>query len=88
MTPVQTQHRPADSATTTTVDAAGPQVRDDMTVELALSVMDGEGSGQLFLCDADDQCTGLITRERLIAVRDSPAYTDQIRLRDVLALSR
>jgi predicted transcriptional regulator len=71
-----------------TVDAAGPQVRDDMTVELALSVMAGAGSGRLFLCDEDDQCTGLITRERLIAVRDSPAYTDQLRLRDVLALTR
>ncbi|MEU3742075.1 MULTISPECIES: CBS domain-containing protein [unclassified Streptomyces] len=66
----------------------GPQVRDDMTVELALSVMAGAGAGHLFLCDEDDQCTGLITRARLIEVRESHAYTDQIRLRDVLALTR
>ncbi|WP_237330148.1 CBS domain-containing protein [Streptomyces sp. BA2] len=75
MTPVQAPSR-------------GPQVRDDMTVELALSVMSGASAGHLFLCDEDDQRTGLITRARLVAVRDSPAYTDQVRLRDVLALSR
>ncbi|MEU5954408.1 hypothetical protein [Streptomyces sp. NPDC047525] len=59
-----------------------------MTVELALSVMSGSGAGHLFLCDEDDQCTGLITRAQLIAVREGPAYTDQVRLRDVLALAR
>ncbi|MGW7077938.1 CBS domain-containing protein [Streptomyces sp. NPDC054866] len=59
-----------------------------MTVELALSVMAGASAGHLFLCDEDDQRTGLITLARLVAVRDSPAYTDQVRLRDVLALSR
>ncbi|GAA1928032.1 CBS domain-containing protein [Streptomyces durmitorensis] len=96
MTPVQTQPRPADPATVPLTgaesaggtDASGPQVRDDMTVELALSVMSGSGAGHLFLCDEDDQCTGLITRARLIAVREGPAYTDQVRLRDVLALTR
>ncbi|MGW6026728.1 hypothetical protein [Streptomyces sp. NPDC055099] len=59
-----------------------------MTVELALSVMAGEGARHLFLCDEDDQRTGLITRARLIEVREGPAYTDQVRLRDVLALTR
>lgn len=100
MTPVQTQPRPADSAIVSMPDSAGssecaggldvsgPQVRDDMTVELALSVMAGAGAGHLFLCDEDDQCTGLITRARLIEVRESHAYTDQVRLRDVLALTR
>lgn len=58
-----------------------------MTVELALSVMAGAGAGHLFLCDEDDQSTGLITRAQLIEVREGPAYTDQVRLRDVLALS-
>ncbi|MEV2255050.1 hypothetical protein AB0I94_31485 [Streptomyces sp. NPDC050147] len=59
-----------------------------MTVELALSVMGGADAAHLFLCDADDQRTGLITRARLAEVREDPAYTDQVRLRDVLALTR
>lgn len=59
-----------------------------MTVELALSLMAGADAGHLFLCDADDRRTGLITRARLVEVREDPAYTDQVRLRDVLALSR
>ncbi|MGW5737356.1 MULTISPECIES: CBS domain-containing protein [Streptomyces] len=100
MTPVQTQPRPAASAAVSApdragsaecaggLDVSGPQVRDDMTVELALSVMSGAGAGHLFLCDEDDQCTGLITRARLIEVREDPAYTDQVRLRDVIALTR
>ncbi|MGW7070484.1 CBS domain-containing protein [Streptomyces sp. NPDC054855] len=68
--------------------SSGPQVRDDMTVELALSLMAGADAGHLFLCDEDDQRTRLITRARLIEVREGPAYTDQVRLRDVLALTR
>ncbi|MEV6755304.1 CBS domain-containing protein [Streptomyces sp. NPDC051214] len=75
MTPVQAPSR-------------GPQVRDDMTVELALSVMAGAGAGHLFLCDEDDQRTRLITRARLIEVREGPAYSDQVRLRDVFTLTR
>ncbi|WP_367039463.1 CBS domain-containing protein [Streptomyces sp. Je 1-332] len=59
-----------------------------MTVELALSVMAGAGARHLFLCDEDDQCTELITLDRLTAVRESTVYTDQVRLRDVLALAR
>ncbi|MCA6090729.1 hypothetical protein LE181_00840 [Streptomyces sp. SCA3-4] len=55
-----------------------------MTVEVALSVMAGARVGFLFLCDRDDQITGSITRTRLVAVRDSSAYTDRLRLRDVL----
>ncbi|MEV0603320.1 hypothetical protein AB0I82_29065 [Streptomyces sp. NPDC050315] len=64
---------------------SGPQVGSDMTVEVALSVMAGARAGHLFLCDDDDQCTGMISRAQLTAVRDSPAYTDQVRLRDVIA---
>jgi CBS domain-containing protein len=64
--------------------ASGPLVRDDMTVEVALSVMAGAGVEYLILCDEDDQCTGLITRTRLAVLRDSTPYTDRIRLRDVL----
>ncbi|MFH8486721.1 hypothetical protein [Streptomyces longisporoflavus] len=59
-----------------------------MTVELALSVMAGARARHLFLCDENDQRTALITRARLIAVREGPLYTDQVRLRDVLALAR
>lgn len=90
MTPVQTQSRPAAPAATDATDAtdaSGPQVRDDMTIEVALAVLAGARAGHLFLCDEDDQRTGLITRDRLIAVRDSPAYTDQVRLRDVIGVS-
>ncbi|MFF7729462.1 hypothetical protein [Streptomyces sp. NPDC008001] len=55
-----------------------------MTVEVALSVMAAARVGFLFLCDRDEQVTGSVTRARLVAVRDSTAYTDRLRLRDVL----
>ncbi|MGW5653729.1 CBS domain-containing protein [Streptomyces humi] len=87
MTPDQTQFRstrtdavqtPADPA-----DAAGPQVWEDMTVEVALSVMAAARTGQLVVCDEDGTGTGLVTRDRLTAVRDGAGYTDRIRLRDI-----
>jgi hypothetical protein len=59
-----------------------------MTVEVALSLMAGARVDHLVLCDGDDQTTGLITLSGLAVLRDSPAYTDRIRLRDVLALAR
>ncbi|WP_428838480.1 CBS domain-containing protein [Streptomyces osmaniensis] len=65
--------------------ADGPRVSDDMTVEVALSVMVSAGVEYLFLCDGDDQCTGSITLAELAVHRGSSTYTDQIRLRDVLA---
>ncbi|MEU9796823.1 CBS domain-containing protein [Streptomyces sparsogenes] len=55
-----------------------------MTVEVALSLMAGARVDHLVLCDGDDQSTGLITLARLAVLRDSPTYTDRIRLRDVL----
>ncbi|WTX00216.1 CBS domain-containing protein [Streptomycetaceae bacterium NBC_01309] len=64
--------------------ASGPRVGVDMTVEVALSVMSGALAGHLFLCDEDDQCTGVVTRAQLAAVRDSPSYTDLVRLQDVM----
>ncbi|GGY06450.1 CBS domain-containing protein [Streptomyces anandii] len=64
-------------------DAAGPQVWEDMTVEVALSVMTAARTGQLVVCDEDGMCTGLVTRDRLTAVRDGSGYTDRIRLRDI-----
>ncbi|MGW4873421.1 CBS domain-containing protein [Streptomyces chartreusis] len=64
--------------------ADGPRVSDDMTVEVALSVMASAGVEYLLLCDGDDQCTGSITLAELAVHRGSSTYTDQIRLRDVL----
>ncbi|MER7488967.1 CBS domain-containing protein [Streptomyces sp. NPDC126497] len=65
------------------MEAAGPQVWEDMTVEVALSVMTAARTGHLVVCDDDGLCTGLVTRVRLTAVRDGSGYTDRIRLRDV-----
>ncbi|GLV89468.1 MULTISPECIES: CBS domain-containing protein [Streptomyces] len=88
MTLVQMQPRPADAnAVHRTVDdamEAGPQVCDDMTVEVALAVMAGARTGRLLVCDEDGLCTGLVTQAQLTAVRDSAAYTDRVRLRDLL----
>ncbi|AXE87390.1 CBS domain-containing protein [Streptomyces sp. Go-475] len=91
MTPVQTQH-PAGHRSPTAVahdgHGPGPRIRDDMTVEVALSLMAGARVDHLVLCDGDDQSTGLVTLAWLAGLRDSPAYTDRIRLRDVLAPAR
>ncbi|MFP8963135.1 CBS domain-containing protein [Streptomyces nanhaiensis] len=88
MTPVRTQHHAVDPSPGSAAvgrSAPGPLVRDDMTVEVALSLMAGARVDHLVLCDGDDQSTGLITLARLTALRGSPAYTDRVRLRDVLA---
>ncbi|MFF9913608.1 CBS domain-containing protein [Streptomyces sp. NPDC013457] len=88
MTLVQMQSRPTHPApahltAADSVDTAGPLVCDDMTVEVALAVMAGAHTTHLLVCDSDDQCTGLVTRTQLTTVRDSPAYTDRIQLRDL-----
>lgn len=89
MTLVQMQPRPA-SATPAQVMVAdvmatgGPQVCDDMTVEVALSVMASARTGHLLVCDGGGRCTGLVTQAQLTAARDSAAYTDRIQLRDIL----
>jgi hypothetical protein len=90
VTPAQTQYRRPDPAAVSVfedIDAYGPRVCDDMTVEVALAVMTGARVAYLTVCDGDDQSTDLITLVRLAVLRDSPTYTDRIRLRDVLALS-
>jgi CBS domain-containing protein len=87
MTTVQPQHQVADrspKAVADDRDTSGPRVRDDMTVEVALSLMAGARVDHLVLCDGDDQSTGLITLARLAVLRGSPTYTDRIRLRDIL----
>jgi CBS domain-containing protein len=66
------------------MDAAGPQVCDDMSVEVALAVMAAARTGRLVVCDQDGQCTGLVTQTELAAVRESSDYTDRVRLRDIL----
>jgi CBS domain-containing protein len=66
------------------METGGPQVCDDMSVEVALSVMTAARTGRLLVCDQDGQCTGLVTQTELTAVRDSAASTDRVRLRDVL----
>ncbi|KPI26744.1 CBS domain-containing protein [Streptomyces sp. NPDC054950] len=68
-------------------DDSGPRVRDDMTVEVALSVMAGAQVDRLILCDGDDQCTGSVTRAQLAVLRAGATYTDRLRLRDVLDTS-
>ncbi|MFI8963426.1 CBS domain-containing protein [Streptomyces sp. NPDC053493] len=65
------------------MDRGGLQVGDHMTVEVALAVMAGARAGRLLVCDDDGLCTGLVTPGQLTAVRESPAYTDRLRLRDL-----
>ncbi|MEU3504501.1 CBS domain-containing protein [Streptomyces hundungensis] len=67
------------------MDTAGPRVFDDMTVEVALSVMASARTGHLLVCDNDGVCSGLLTRAQLTTVRDSSGYTDRVQLRDILA---
>ncbi|MFJ6778676.1 CBS domain-containing protein [Streptomyces yangpuensis] len=73
-------HRTVDDA----IDAAGPQVCDDMTVEVALAVMSSARTDRLLVCDEDGLCSGLVTLAQLATIRDSSAYTDQVRLRAVI----
>lgn len=87
MTRAQTKHDAVGPSPKALVDgraASGPRVCDDMTVEVALSLMAGAGVDHLVLCDGDEQSTGLITLARLAVLRGGPTYTDRLRLRDVL----
>ncbi|WP_217145586.1 CBS domain-containing protein [Streptomyces sp. AC627_RSS907] len=88
MTPGQLQDRsvgalPLHGTVADVMDAAGPQVWYDMTVEVALSVMAAARAEHLVVCDEDARCVGLVTQARLTAVRDSSGYTDRLRLGDV-----
>jgi len=87
VTPLQTYRNPITPdvlARAGHLDATELRVFNDMTVEVALSIMTGAGVDHLLLCDADDERTGSVTRAELAVHRDSSAYTDRIRLRDVL----
>lgn len=85
--PMQTPTAEADPAHRTAYDDADqacPQVGDDMTVEVALSVMASARAGHLLVCDEHGLCTGLVTPAQLAAARRSDTYTDRVRLRDIL----
>ncbi|MDW8803511.1 hypothetical protein P1P68_01465 [Streptomyces scabiei] len=84
MQPCPTDTRPARRAAVEIMDAGGPQVSDCMSVEVALAVMAAARTGRLVVCDQDDQRTGTVTRTELVAFRGSLAYTDRVRLRDIL----
>ncbi|MFF1651190.1 CBS domain-containing protein [Streptomyces sp. NPDC058240] len=83
MQPRSTSATPVHRTVADAMDTAGPQVCDDMTVEVALSVMASARAGHLLVCDNDGLCTGLVTQAQLAAVRDSSAYTDRVQLRDI-----
>ncbi|MEU7035598.1 hypothetical protein ABZ958_18185 [Streptomyces sp. NPDC046237] len=90
MTLVQMQPHPAKAVlvhgtVADDTDTTGPQVCDDMTVEVALSVMASARTGHLLVCDNDGLCTGRVNQAQLTTVRHSPAYTDRLQLRDILS---
>ncbi|MFF6786427.1 hypothetical protein [Streptomyces sp. NPDC012510] len=87
MTPVQTHRGPIAPQFANWAghpDTTELRVGDDMTVEVALSVMAGAGVEHLLLCDGDDERTGSVSRAELAVHLGSSAYTDRVRLRDVL----
>ena len=66
------------------METAGPQVCDDMTVEVALAVMTSARTGHLLVCDDSGLCTGLVNQAQLTEARGSSAYSDRVQLRDIL----
>ncbi|SOE09060.1 CBS domain-containing protein [Streptomyces sp. 2323.1] len=66
------------------MSSPGPQVGDDMIVDVALSVLIGAGADHLLVRDEDGRCTGLITRYQMTAHHQGPWYTEETRLRDLL----
>ncbi|MEU6732701.1 CBS domain-containing protein [Streptomyces physcomitrii] len=88
MTLVQRQARSTNTPTAggtvaDAMDTAGPQADDDMTVEVALSVMAGARTTHLLVRDDSGRCTGLLTSAQLAAAPDGSAYSDRVRLRDI-----
>ncbi|MFJ1974053.1 CBS domain-containing protein [Streptomyces sp. NPDC087903] len=84
MQPHSTNAAPIHRTVADAMETAGPQVLDDMTVEVALSVMASARTGRLLVCDNDGACTAMVTRAQLTAVRGGSAYTDRLELRDIL----
>lgn len=86
---VQTRHRSTDATApgrtvAEVMDSAGPQVCDDMTVQVALSVMASARTGHLLVCDDTGVCTGLVTQAQLTAAREGSARSDRVPLRELL----
>ncbi|MFF2007536.1 CBS domain-containing protein [Streptomyces sp. NPDC058195] len=65
------------------LDTAGPQVRHSMTAEVPPSGMASPRTGHPRICDNDGLHTGLVPQIQLTTVRDSPASTDRLQLRDI-----
>ncbi|MGW1490375.1 CBS domain-containing protein [Streptomyces sp. NBC_00191] len=87
MTLILTQPRQSDRIGLTASDAMtapGPQVGDDMIVDVALSVLIGAGVGHLIIRGEDDRCAGLVSRAQLTAYRGGSWYTEDTRLRDIV----
>jgi CBS domain-containing protein len=84
MQPRSTTAGPAHRTVAEAMNAAGPQVCDDMTVEVALAVMASARTERLLVRDDDGVCTGLVTQAQLTVARDSTTYTDRVQLRDLL----
>ncbi|WP_374228098.1 CBS domain-containing protein [Streptacidiphilus sp. ASG 303] len=87
MTPVRTQPRQTDGTGLTALDAMappGPQVGDDMVVDIALSVLISARVEHLLVQDEDGRCSGLVTRDQLTAHRGGSWYCEQTRLRDIV----
>lgn len=61
----------------------GPQVGDDMFLDVALSVLMGARADHLLLRDEDGRCTGLVAHAQLNAHRGTSWYTEDTRLRDI-----
>ncbi|MEU4499610.1 CBS domain-containing protein [Streptomyces sp. NBC_00210] len=62
----------------------GPQVGDDMIVDVALSVLIGAGVGHVIVRGDDDRCAGLVSRAQLTAYRSGSWYSEDTRLRDIV----
>ncbi|MFI2347539.1 CBS domain-containing protein [Streptomyces sp. NPDC019443] len=87
MTLILTQPRQTDRIGLTAADAMtspGPQVGDDMIVDVALSVLIGAGVGHLIVRGEDDRCAGLVSRAQLTAYRSGSWYAEDTRLRDIV----
>ncbi|MEU6330480.1 CBS domain-containing protein [Streptomyces sp. NPDC047049] len=65
------------------MSSPGPQVGDDMIVDVALSVLIGARAHHLLVRDEDGRCTGLITRSQMTAHHQGSWYTEETRLRDL-----
>ncbi|MFG2591401.1 CBS domain-containing protein [Streptomyces sp. NPDC048438] len=89
MTLVQVQPGPVSAAAVRrtvadVMETAGPQVCDDMTVEVALAVMTSARTGHLLVCDDSGLCVGLVAQAQLTAAQGSYASSDMVQLRDIV----